>query len=247
MIRQQALAHRKRGSPSACACTLAIALVSAVLVVPASASALEVQEGVSRQMTFRGDGCGSFQNKTFSVPTGARRVRVAPVASPLVSDSTGQPVARLTVAQSVSGTDRRIRSVQFVATGSDDVCARPASYPRGWRTRPITISFGYLIKRPVFFRSFNDARTTKSRIRPRVIRFAKRGLVTAMSWAAWNGPRARGSGRIQVGASSAPAKVSLQEAGGCYGQVRYQLLRVRVIGRLPTNVRRRYSERYGCF
>lgn len=219
-----------------------------VFLSPGSAGAIDVQEGAQRRTTFAGAGCGSIQTQQINVPAGARHIRgSADKGVPLADAVTGQIVARLT--SRLVGTGAQ-RAVVFAATGTGDVCVRPAIYAdKGWRTTPTELSAGWLIQRRAFFRSFNDDATTKARYRPHLIRFGDHGLIRIARWSQWNGDRARARGRVRVGRQrrSLPARIVLSEAWGCRGQVRYLLLRVRVIGPRPDGVRRRYSERFGCF
>ena len=214
----------------------------------ADGQAIQVQEGTRRQAVFAGSGCGAVQVQRVSIPGGVRRVRgSADRGRDLTDAATGQIVARLTSRLVTSGL-RRV--VEFTATGTGDSCARPALYAAsGWRTAPTEFSVGWLAQRRAFFRSFNDDATTKARYRPRLIRFADHGVIRVSGWSRWNGDRAFGRGQLSVdrrGTRSARVRIRLSEAGGCYGQIRYQLLQVRVVGRRPPGVRRNYSERFGC-
>lgn len=225
---------------------LAILVPALMMASPHSARALEVQSGLSREITFHGVGCGGAQTQRLPVPTGARRVRIAPQPSPATDSVSGAPVARVT--SRIVRLGGHQHAVEFRATGSDDVCAHPSSYSAGWRTRPVMVSFGYLVRRRVFFRSFNDLGASRTRYRPRFIWFGRRATIGRLTWAEWNGSRARGRGWLYVGGRQpVMVRVALQEAWSCRGQVRYLYMRVRGVGGLPSGIKRRYSERFGCF
>jgi hypothetical protein len=217
-------------------------------VAPEPAHAIEVQEGVQRQAIFAGPGCGSMQVERVVVPSGVRRVRSRPNQGLVLNDATtGAPVARLSSRLVAVGSKR---VVEFTAVGTDDTCARPAVYAAsGWRTGPTAFSVGWLARRRAFFRSFNDDAITRPRYKPRLVRFGRHGLMRVGAWTRWNGPRATGRGLLSVGFSgrrAVSARISLSEPMGCNFQIRYSLMRVRVTGRLPAGVKRRYSERFGC-
>lgn len=93
--------------------------------------------------------------------------------------------------------------------------------------------------------------------RPKTLQFGMRSVLVSLRWSTWNGPRARGTGRVayndcvpscaQGGNSFYAVRVILNSRSTCGTRNRrYRRLALTYVGAAPAGLSRSYRERFPC-
>jgi hypothetical protein len=211
-------------------CLLLLGFALAALIGASAANALTATRSLVATHSFAGQGCGSAALATLTLPAGASnpRIIVPEVGQDLPSDTgDGSPVARITNTNLTRPDERWVAT--FTATGSDEVCARPANFPEGWATDDVDLVVQYTRRARVYVSGFTAGLAQR---RPRRLIRSNRDLVR-LRWSSWDGTVARGAGFLHIGSTFYPVAVSLSRPTLCGDRYRYLTLRYRYTGRVP--------------
>ncbi len=223
---------------------------TAFLMLCAPTQALVVTERTDKLGFFEGEGCGSTDTSTVTLPRGARRIRpVAPQVGQAIEDldGTGDVVARITRIERVrAGGPVAFR---YTATGSDASCNELAA--GGWSSDGVELVVRYRRRVRVYMAGTDD----RNRIRPRIIYIGASQRIYGLRWRSWNGRVARGRGIFPFNncipycaagrITSYPVRVKLSSPRRCGSRYRYLRLTWRYSGRKPPRAGRRGSATFG--
>lgn len=223
---------------------------AAFLILCLPAYALVVKERTDELAFFEGEGCGSTDMATVTLPKGASGIQpLTPQIGQGIEDlgGAGEVVARITKIERARN-GRRV-GFRYTATGSDAACAEPDAL--GWESDGVELVVRYRRRVKVYMAGTDD----RNRVRPRIIYIGASQRIYELRWRSWNGRVARGRGIFPFNncipycaagrITEYPVRVKLSSPRRCGSRFRYLRLTWSYAGRKPPRVGRRGSTTFG--
>jgi hypothetical protein len=171
-------------------CVLGVGAPLSVIALVAPAHAVLVNDSKTRTVSFSGASCGDRDNAVFTLPPGARSIRLnGPEVGDQIASATGDDV----VAE-VSSVRRSGHRMIVTVRGAAAVCTNPAAYPKGWETEDVDLDASFKRQEPVT--AFADCRNDRQRPSHIVVACGDGNLqLEGVRWSRWGGTVAVGHGR----------------------------------------------------
>lgn len=206
--------------------TLLVALLASLWLC-GPAQALVVREVETEGATFSADNCGDSDAEVVELPPGAARPSIqAPKPGTGLAGAFPNHTATVARIATIERTNSGGRiSFRFIATGSDDVCARPEVYPSGWETQEVDLKVRFQRRVRVYFAGTDHRR----RYRPRVLRIGAGQRILGARWRGWGRRSTRGRGVLRLGHRNDPVALTLSRPRRCGARYHYLTLRYRFL------------------